>query len=75
MKEYKIVTFYDEDKSHQYVAGTSGDCEVASRMMRRIGRQVELCQAQSKYSVSDGAPWILNQLHMQLPIQGFPMKT
>lgn len=67
-KEYKIVTFYDEDKSHQYVAGTSGDCEVAGRMMRRIGRQVALCQAQSKYSVSDGAPWILNQLHTQLPM-------
>lgn len=67
-KEYKIVTFYDEDKRHQYVAGTSGDCEVAGRMMRRIGRQVELCQAQSKYSVSDGAVWIVNQLNTQLPM-------
>ena len=67
-KEYKIVTFYDEDKRHQYVAGTSGDCEAAGRMMRRIGRQVALGQAQTKYSVSDGAPWILNQLHTQLPM-------
>jgi len=67
-KEHKIVTFYDEDKSHQYVAGTSGNCEEAGRMMRRIGRQVALGQAQSKYSVSDGAPWILNQLHTQLPM-------
>lgn len=67
-KEYKIVTFYDEDKRHQYVAGTSGNCEVAGRMMRQIGRQVKLSQAQTKYSVSDGAPWIVNQLNSQLPM-------
>jgi len=67
-KEYKIVAFYDEDKSHQYVAGTSRDCEEAGRMMRRIGRQVELSNAQTKYSVSDGAPWIVNQLNTQLPM-------
>jgi len=67
-KEFKLVSFYDEDKSHQYVAGTSGNHEVAGRMMRHIGRQVELCQAQIKYSVSDGAPWILHQLKSQLPM-------
>ena len=26
-KEFKIVTFYDEDKSHQYVVGTRGNHE------------------------------------------------
>lgn len=67
-KEYKLVAVYDEDKSHQYVAGTSGNHEVAGRMMRQIGRQVELSQAQIKYSVSDGAPWILKQLNIQLPM-------
>ena len=67
-KEFKLVTFYDEDKSHQYVAGTSGNHEVAGRMMRHMGRQVELSQAQIRYSVSDGAPWILNQLNTQLPM-------
>lgn len=67
-KEFKIVTFYDADKSHQYVAGTRGDCEEAGRMMRRIGRQIDLPHAPVKYSVSDGAVWIINQLHIQLPM-------
>ena len=67
-KEFKLVTFYDEDKSHQYVAGTSGNHQVAGRMMRQIARQVELSGAQIKYSVSDGAAWILNQLNSQLPM-------
>jgi hypothetical protein len=67
-KEYKLVTVYDQDKRHQYVIGTSGDHEVAGRMMRQIGRQVELSQADIKYSVSDGAPWIVRQLNLQLPM-------
>ena len=67
-KEFKLVTAYDEDKRHQYVAGTSGNHEEAGRMMRQMGRQVELSQAQVKYSVSDGAPWIVNQLNIQLPM-------
>ena len=67
-KEFKIVTFYDEDKSHQYVAGTSGNHEAAGRMMRQLGRQADLSQARVKYSVSDGAPWILNQFNVQLPM-------
>ncbi len=67
-KEFKLVAAYDEDKRHQYVTGTSGDHEVAGRMMRQMGRQVDLSQAQVKYSVSDGAPWIVNQLNIQLPM-------
>ena len=67
-KEFKIVTFYDEDKSHQYVVGTNGNHEVAGRAMRRIGRQLDLSEARRKYSVTDGAPWILNQLNVQLPM-------
>jgi len=67
-KEFKIVTVYDEDKGHQYVAGTSGDCDEAGRMMRRIGRQIGLAEAPIKYSVSDGAVWIVNQLNTQLPM-------
>ena len=37
-------------------------------MMRQMGRQVEISQAQTKYSVSDGAVWILKQLNIQLPM-------
>ncbi len=67
-KEFKLVAFYDHDKQHQYVAGTSGDCTVAGRMMRQTARQLNLDQAQVKYSVSDGAVWIFNQLTSQLPM-------
>ncbi len=40
----------------------------AGRAMRRIGRQLVLSEARRKYSVTDGAVWILNQLNVQLPM-------
>ena len=67
-KEFKIVSFYDNDKTHQYVVGTSGDHTVAGRIMRRVGQKLNLAQAQSKYSVSDGAIWIRRQYNTQLPM-------
>ena len=67
-KEFKIVAFYDKDKTHQYVVGTSGNHEVAGRIMRQVGRKLDISQAQSKYSVSDGAAWILKQYNVQLPM-------
>jgi len=67
-KEFKVVAFYDNDKSHQYVVGTSGNHEVAGRLMRRIGRKLDISQALSKYSVTDGAPWIVRQYNVQLPM-------
>ena len=67
-KEFKIVAFYDKDKTHQYVVGTSGDHKVASRIMRQVGRKLNILHAQRKYSVSDGASWILRQYNTQLPM-------
>ena len=67
-KEFKLVSFYDPDKTHQYVVGTSGNHKVAGRLMRRVGQKLELSQAQTKYSVSDGASWILTQYNIQLPM-------
>lgn len=67
-KEFKVVAFYDSDKSHQYVVGTSGNHKVAGRMMRRVGKNLNISQAQNKYSVTDGAPWILKQYNTQLPM-------
>ncbi len=40
----------------------------AGRAMRRIGRQLVLSEARRKYSVTDGAVRILNQLNVQLPM-------
>lgn len=67
-KEFKVVAFYDKDKTHQYVVGTSDNHKIAGRMMRRIGQKLDISQAQTKYSVSDGASWILKQYNIQLPM-------
>ena len=67
-KEFKVVTFYDKDKSHQYVVGTSGNHEVAGRIMRKVGGKLDITQAENKYSVTDGASWILKQYNAQLPM-------
>jgi len=67
-KEFKVLTFYDPDKSHCHVVGTSGDCEVIGHLMRREARSLGLAQAKIKYAVSDGAEWITHQYGRQLPM-------
>ena len=67
-KEFKVLSFYDPDKSHCHVVGTAGNHEVLGRLMRREARRVQLDQAKVKYAVSDGADWIANQYRRQLPM-------
>jgi len=67
-KEFKIVAFYDKDKTRQYVIGTSGNHKVAGRIMRQVGRKLDISRAKTKYSVSDGARWIQRQYNIQLPM-------
>jgi hypothetical protein len=67
-KEFKIVSFYDPDKSHKYAVGTSGDHDVLGRMMRREAAKIHLGMARQKYSVTDGAEWIAKQYGIQLPM-------
>jgi hypothetical protein len=67
-KEFKIVSFYDADKSHCHVVGTSGDHEELGRLMRREARRLRLSAAKVKYAVSDGAEWIARQYRRQLPM-------
>lgn len=67
-KEFKIVSFYDPDKSHSHVVGTAGDHEALGRLMRRDGARLRLAEAQTKYAVTDGAPWIANQYRQNLPV-------
>ncbi|NBB94408.1 MAG: hypothetical protein GVY16_01530 [Planctomycetes bacterium] len=55
-KEFKIVSFYDPEKSHCHVVGTSGDHERLGRLMRREAARLRLGEAKTKYAVSDGAP-------------------
>ena len=67
-KEFKIVSFYDPDKSHCHVAGTAGNHEALGRLMRREAGRLRLGEAQRKYAVTDGAEWIANQYRQKLPM-------
>jgi hypothetical protein len=67
-KEFKVVSFYDPDKSHCHVVGTSGDHKQLGRLMRREAGRVQLGRAKVKYAVSDGAEWIARQYRRQLPM-------
>ena len=67
-KEFKVVSFYDPDKSHCHVVGTSGDHEELGRLMRREAGRVPLGRAKVKYAVTDGAEWIARQYRRQLPM-------
>lgn len=67
-KEFKVLSFYDPDKSHCHVVGTAGNHEALGRLMRREARGLRLGQAKSKYAVTDGAEWIANQYRRQLPM-------
>jgi hypothetical protein len=63
-KEFKVVTFYDEEQKRRYVAGTSGDHAVAGRMMQRMATQIRLTEAQEKIGNVDGSPWIRNEIEL-----------
>jgi hypothetical protein len=67
-KEFKLVAFYDPDKSHCHVVGTAGDHEALGRLMRQEARRLGLSRAKVKYAVSDGAEWIARQYRRQLPM-------
>ena len=67
-KEFKIVTFYDPDKSHKYAVGTNWNHEVLGRWMRREAKKIQVDKARVKYSVTDGAEWIARQYGIQLPM-------
>ena len=61
-KEFKVVTFYDENQEHRYVNVTSGDHSVAGRMMQRMAVQIDLKKAEEKIGNVDGSPWIRNEI-------------
>jgi hypothetical protein len=67
-REFKLVAFYDLDKTHCQVVATAGDSTEAGRLMRREARRLHWAEAQVKYAVSDGAEWIANEYQRQLPM-------
>lgn len=67
-KEFKVLSFYDPDKKHCHVVGTSGNHEALGRLMRREASRLGISRAKSKYAVTDGATWIAKQYATQLPM-------
>jgi len=68
-KEFKIVTYYDQEQVHRHVVATRGDHRVAGKLMRREACRIQLDQADDKVALVDGAPWIVNQIEGQsLPL-------
>jgi hypothetical protein len=68
-KEFKIVTYYDQEQAHRHVVATRGDHRVAGKLMRREACRIQLDRADDKVALVDGAPWIVNQIEGQsLPL-------
>jgi len=63
-KEFKIGYLYDEQKKHRLVGVTAGNHEAAGRMLKRMGDQTRLKDAQERVALIDGAPWIRNQIEL-----------
>lgn len=61
-KEFKVGYLYNEPKDRRLVGVTAGNHEAAGRMLRRMGNQVGLAQADERVALIDGAPWIRNQI-------------
>src|SRR5262249_35561205 len=53
-KEFKVVTYYDQDQSHRHVCVTRGDHNEAGRLMRRDAGRIRLAQADDKVGLYDG---------------------
>lgn len=66
-KEFKIVTFYDQDQKHRYVRATRGDCHAAGKLMRRGAGELRVKAADERLVVADGAAWIWNQATANAP--------
>ncbi len=67
-KEFKVLSFYDPDKSHCHVVATAGNHEVLGRLMRREAAHLKINRAKVCYAVTDGAEWIARQYRRQLPM-------
>lgn len=66
-KEMKLVTMYDQDKTHRLVRATKSGVKQAGRLIRQMSADVRLGQAQEVVAVTDGAEWIANRVEADLP--------
>lgn len=61
-KEFKIVTFYDQSRTHRLVSVTRKDHRHAARLMRKGASLLKLKQAEERAAIIDGASWIAHRI-------------
>ena len=61
-KEMKIGIFYDQSKTRKHVFATEGNHERFGKLLRLHADALRLEQATETLSLTDGSPWIRNQL-------------
>ncbi len=61
-KEMKIGLFYDQSKTRVHAFATAGDHEAFGILLRRHAHAIALEQALETLSLTDGGPWIRNQI-------------
>jgi hypothetical protein len=66
-KEMKLVTIYDQYKSHRLVRATRLGVKQAGRVLRDMSADVKLRSADQIAAVTDGAEWIAKLIDANLP--------
>jgi len=66
-KEMKIGLFYDQGKTRVQAFATEGNHQVFGRRLRQHADAIGLKEAAEILSLTDGGPWIRNQILEQLP--------
>jgi len=66
-KEFKVVYFYSGDMERQHTAFTEGNRTKAGTLMRREADRLRFREADERVGLVDGADWIRNQMHLNLP--------
>lgn len=66
-KEFKIGLFYDESRTHVHAFATHEDHTVLGQLLAQHATAVGWSHADERVSLTDGAPWIRNEilLHLQ----------
>jgi hypothetical protein len=61
-KEMKIGIFYDQSKTRKHAFATEGNCERFGELLRLHADGLRFEQAVETLSLTDGGPWLRNQL-------------
>lgn len=61
-KEFKIVTYYDQDQKHRWVRATRRNHRHAGKLMRQGAAELHLRAAAEKIAITDGAKWIGSEI-------------